>query len=221
MALASLMVAKHRALVSRVTREQMALASLMDLVASDSFQRSSIPSSQMALCLWASMDAMEANSSLWALLAFFHSSAASVGGVMLPDLVVTAMGEMVVGILLEILLPSWYSPGMKYPLAEGVPLTCEVEAKGRPLGLVFSVLSSWTHDQMCPVSLEIGDSLPPGSCCPLLPILGGGLMGAGYYSGREFANRWYLSVRFLWQGLRDVNFQVDGLASSKAYAIGQ
>ena len=38
------------------------------------------------------------------------------------------MGEMVVGIPLEILLPSWCSPGMKYPLSEGVPLACEVEA---------------------------------------------------------------------------------------------
>ena len=37
MALASLMTAKHRALASRVTWEQMALASLMDLVALDSF----------------------------------------------------------------------------------------------------------------------------------------------------------------------------------------
>ena len=50
--LASLMVARHRALVSRVTQEQMALASLMDLVVSDWFWWSSIPSSQMALCLW-------------------------------------------------------------------------------------------------------------------------------------------------------------------------
>ena len=50
---------------------------------------------------------------------------------MLSDQVVTAMGEMVVG------TPSgdasatwptlWCLPGMRYPLAEGVPLACEVE----------------------------------------------------------------------------------------------
>ena len=49
----------------------------------------------------------------------------------------------------------------------------------------------------------------------------GSLMGAGYYDGRVLTNRWYLSVQFLCQGLQDVNFQVDGLASGKAYAIGQ
>ena len=46
-------------------------------------------------------------------------------------------------------------------------------------------------------------------------------MGAGYYNGRVLANRWYLSVWLLCQGLRDVTFQVDGLTSGKAYAIGQ
>ena len=46
-------------------------------------------------------------------------------------------------------------------------------------------------------------------------------MGAGYYDGRVIANRQCLSVWFLCQGLQDVNFQVDGLASGKAYAIGQ
>ena len=76
----------------------MALASLMDSVALDSFQWSSIPSSQIAWCLWVSMVALVANSSLRALLAFSHSSATSVGGVTLPDVVVMAMGEMVVGI---------------------------------------------------------------------------------------------------------------------------
>ena len=57
-----------------------------------------------------------------------NSSAASAGGVTLPDLVVTDMGEMVVGIPLEILLPSQCLPEMKYPPTEGVPLACEVEA---------------------------------------------------------------------------------------------
>ena len=98
MVLASLTTVKHRALASRVTWEQMALDPLMDFIAWDSFQQSSIPSSQMALCLQASMDALVANSSLRALLAFSHSSTASAGGVTLPDLVVTTMGEMVVGI---------------------------------------------------------------------------------------------------------------------------
>ena len=82
----------------------------------------------MALCLWASMDALVANNSLRALLAFFHSSAASAGGVMLSDLVVMAIGEMVLGIPLEILPPSQCMPETKYPLAYGVPLACEVKA---------------------------------------------------------------------------------------------
>ena len=43
------------------------------------------------------MDDLVARSSSRALLAFFQSSAASVGGVMFLDLVVTTMGEMVVG----------------------------------------------------------------------------------------------------------------------------
>ena len=50
---------------------------------------------------------------------------------MLLDLVVMAMGEMVVGSPLEMPLPSWHhlghSPGMRCPLAEGAPLACEVE----------------------------------------------------------------------------------------------
>ena len=43
--------------------------------------------------------------------------------------------------------------------------------------------------------------------------LGGGLRGAGYYDGRVHTNRQCLLVWFLCQGLWDVNFQVDGLAS--------
>ena len=46
-------------------------------------------------------------------------------------------------------------------------------------------------------------------------------MGAGYYDGRELANRWCLLVQFLCWGLHDVNFQVDRLASGKGYAVGQ
>ena len=56
-----------------------------------------MPSSQTALCLWVSVDALVASSSSRALLALSQSSAASTGGVMLLDLVATAMGEMVVG----------------------------------------------------------------------------------------------------------------------------
>ena len=51
----------------------------------------------MALCLWASMEDLVTSSSSRALLAFSQSSATSVGRVILLDLVVTAMGEMVVG----------------------------------------------------------------------------------------------------------------------------
>ena len=58
----------------------MALASLMDSVALDSFRLSSIPSSHMALCLWASIDALVASSSSRALFAFSQSSAVSKGG---------------------------------------------------------------------------------------------------------------------------------------------
>ena len=47
---------------------------------------------------------------------------------MLTDLEVMAMGEMLVGFPLEMLLPSWHLPEMKYPPAEVVPLACEVEA---------------------------------------------------------------------------------------------
>ena len=94
--LCSLDSCKHRASASRVTWEQIALASLMDSAVMDSFLQSSIPSSQMALHLWPSMDALVASSSSRALLAFSWSSAASVGGVMFLDLVVVAMGEMVV-----------------------------------------------------------------------------------------------------------------------------
>ena len=97
MAFAALAVAKHRASASRVTWEQMALASLMDSAVADSFLQSSIPSSQMALCLWVSMDTLVASSSSRALLEFSQSSAMSVGGVMLLDVVVMAMGEVVVG----------------------------------------------------------------------------------------------------------------------------
>ena len=85
----------------------------------------------MALCLWASMDTLVANSSSRALLEFSQSSATSAGGVMLLDLVVTAMGEMVVGtpsrdasaILASSKVLTWH----EVPPAEGVPLACEVE----------------------------------------------------------------------------------------------
>ena len=46
-------------------------------------------------------------------------------------------------------------------------------------------------------------------------------MVSGYHSGKELANRQYLLVQFLCQGLWDVNFQVDGLTSGNDYAIGQ
>ena len=55
--LASLTATEQAILASRFTQEQAALASLIDLAAWDSFQQSSIPSSQMALHLWASVDA--------------------------------------------------------------------------------------------------------------------------------------------------------------------
>ena len=62
----------------------MALASLMDSAVADSFLQSSIPNFQMALHLWASMDALVASSSSRVLLAFSQSSATSVGGIDAP-----------------------------------------------------------------------------------------------------------------------------------------
>ena len=54
----------------------------------------------MALHLWASMDALVASSSSEGFVGIFPGAQLHLqGGVMLPDLVVTAMGEMVVGIL--------------------------------------------------------------------------------------------------------------------------
>ena len=82
----------------------------------------------MALCLWASVYALVASSSLRALLAFSQSSAASVGGVMLPDQWSWLWERWWWGSPLEMLLPSQHSPRTKYPPAEGVPLACEVEA---------------------------------------------------------------------------------------------
>ena len=63
-----------------------------------------VANSQMALCLQVSIDALVVNSSSRALLAFSQSFIASVGRVMLPDLEVMAIGEMLWGFPLEILL---------------------------------------------------------------------------------------------------------------------
>ena len=56
-----------------------------------------MPSSQMALCLQASLDALVVSRSSRALLAFAQSSIASNGGVMLPVLETAAIGEMLAG----------------------------------------------------------------------------------------------------------------------------
>ena len=71
---ASLTVEEHRASASMVMQEQMALASLMDSAVSDLLQQSFVPSSQMALCLWVSMDDLVASRSSRALLAFSQNS---------------------------------------------------------------------------------------------------------------------------------------------------
>ena len=94
---ASMMATGQAVLASQTVWAQMAPASLMDSAVSESFQQCSIPSSQTAFCIWASMDDLVANSSSRALLAFSQSWPTSAGGVMLLDLGVTAMGEMVVG----------------------------------------------------------------------------------------------------------------------------
>ena len=76
---------------------QIALASLMDSAVLESFRWRSIPSSQTAFCLQASMDDLVANSYSKALLGFSWSWPTTVGGVTLLDLRATAVGEMVVG----------------------------------------------------------------------------------------------------------------------------
>ena len=72
-ALASLTAAEQRASASRVVWVQMALASLMDSSVLESFQWSSMPSSQTTFHLWASIDDLVASSSSKALLAFSQS----------------------------------------------------------------------------------------------------------------------------------------------------
>ena len=56
-----------------------------------------MPSSQTALHLWVSMDALVVSRSLRALLAFVQSSIMSIRGVTLLVLEMAAMGEMLVG----------------------------------------------------------------------------------------------------------------------------
>ena len=83
---------------SRVAWEQTALASLIDSAAWDSFQWSTMPSSQMALCLQASMDALVVSRSSRDLLAFAHGNpVASTRGVMLLVLEMAAIAEMLAG----------------------------------------------------------------------------------------------------------------------------
>ena len=95
---------------SQTAQVQMALATLMDSAVSELFQQRSIPSSQTAFHLWASMDDLVANNSSRALLAFSQIWPASAGRVTLLDLGAAAMGEMVVGTSNE-LPPSRCCPG--------------------------------------------------------------------------------------------------------------
>ena len=80
----------------------------------------------MALSLWTSMHASVASSSSRALLAFSQSLAMSAGGVMLLDLVVMAMGEMVVGTSSRD--ATSISTTSKALTWDEVPPACEVEA---------------------------------------------------------------------------------------------
>ena len=168
MSLTSLTVAKHKAWASRLAWEQMALASLMDSIALDSFWWSSMPNSQMALCLQASMDALVVSSSLRALLAFVQSSTVSNRGVMLSDLEVIAMGEMLVGIpsrdVSAISMLTWDEISTSWSSSFG----WWEEA---------SELSFQTCGQTFPVSLRIRDPSLPWSCCPLPLILVGWTCG--------------------------------------------
>ena len=220
-AFASLTVAKHKAWASRVAWEQMALVSLMDSVTWDSFWWSSIPSSQMALYLQVSMDALVVSSSSRALLAFSQSSIASAGGLMLPDLQVMAMGEMLVGIpsrdasAISVLAWDEVSTGWSSSFGlwgGGVRMTTGFGLLGVEFSDLQPDVSSTTRDRRFLTSMVM---------LPSLSDLGGGLMGAGYHGGGDLANRQYLSVWLLCQGWQDVNFQVDGLACGKAYAVGQ
>ena len=103
------------------------MASLMDTAARDLLWQRAMPSSQMALCLWASMDALVVRNSLRALLASARSSSLSTGVVMLLVLEMAAIGKMLVGCPLDMLLPPQHSPEMRCLLAEVVPLASGVE----------------------------------------------------------------------------------------------
>ena len=82
---------------SRVTWEQMTLASLIDAATWDSFWWNIMPSSQTALHLLASMDPLVLSRSSRALLALVWSSVRSTEGLMLLLLETAAIGEMLVG----------------------------------------------------------------------------------------------------------------------------
>ena len=80
-----------------IAREQAALASLIDAATLDSLWQRATFSSHMALCLWASMDALVVSRSSRALLALVQSSIMSSGELMLPVLETAAIGEMPAG----------------------------------------------------------------------------------------------------------------------------
>ena len=173
----------------------------------------------MALCLQVSMDDLVASSSSRALLAFSWSSATSAGGVMLLDLVVTAMGEMVAG-----------TPSRDASTISRSSRACTWDEVSTGLGSSFSLwgggVSMTTGFGL--FGVEFPDPWPDMSNITwdrrlLTSIVmltspsnfgGGGLMGAGYNDGGAFASGQCLPVWLLCHGLQHVNFQVDRLTSS-------
>ena len=155
------------------------------------------------------------------LLAFAQSSIASTGGVILLALEATAIGEMLVEI------PSREASATSVltwdEVCTGWSSSSDFWGGGigtatwlGPLRVYFQ-----THSQTFPALHGIGDSLPPCPCCPLLLILGAGLIWTGHNDGGDLTKRWYLLVWVLHQEWQNINFQVNRLTCGKTYATGQ
>ena len=91
-------------------------------------------SSQVALCLTASMDALVVNSSSRALLALAWSSSSSIEGVLLLVLEMAAIGEMLVGMSSSEASVALALAWDEVLLANVIPLASGVESWGPPLG---------------------------------------------------------------------------------------
>ena len=140
---------------------------------------------------------------------------------MLSDLEVVAMERCWWVFPLEMLLPFLHLPEMKYLPAEVVPLACEGGGIRTTTG--FGLLRVELSDPWPGISSITRDRrfLTSMVMLPSPSNLGAGLMGDGYHSGGDLADRQHLLLWLICQGWQNVNLQVDGLACSKTYAIGQ